>query len=629
MPTNQDLRNLAHTAFQAGDYQAARELFEQVVAQEPADAVAHCNLGGVHYRLGQFAEAAACYRRALQLQPNFAEAYNNLGLAANSQGRFAEAITCYQQALRLKPDYVEAYVNLGLAHKAQNDLPEAAAAYRQALGLNPHHAEAHYNLGNTLRSQGLLDEALASYEEALRCRPNYYDAYLNKGNILKDQGRLDDALASYRTAQQLEPDKPTAASNVLYTMLFHPRFEAHAQLEEHRRWERQYAQHLAVAHTFANDPSPKRRLRIGYVSPDFSEHVIGRNVWPLVRRHDRQSFEIYLYDNAPKGDALALKFRQAAERWCPIVDWDDERVAEQIRRDQIDILVDLTLHMAGNRLLVFARKPVPVQVTFAGYPGTTGLGTIDYRLTDPYLDPPGQEDDCYVERSTRLPHSFWCYDAESEEPPVSPLPALKWGFVTFGCLNNFCKINGDALRLWAQVLTAVPGSRLLLLASPGRQRQRVVATFTEMGIAAGRIEFCAPRAHRDYLTLFQQIDIGLDSLPYNGHSTSLDSYWMGVPVITLVGKTVVGRAGLSQLTNLGLAELAVRTPGQFVERAAELAGDLAKLESLRLTMRERMRNSPLTDAEGFARGIEAAYRDMWRAWCAGSSFSVRVAPCER
>jgi predicted O-linked N-acetylglucosamine transferase (SPINDLY family) len=278
--------------------------------------------------------------------------------------------------------------------------------------------------------------------------------------------------------------------------------------------------------------------------------------------------------------------------------------------------VDLALHTQGNRLLIFARKPAPVQVTFAGYPGTTGLGAIDYRLTDPYLDPPGLNDAWYAEESFRLPRSFWCFDPQSEEPAVGPLPALERGVVTFGCLNNFCKVNDGVLELWARVLRAVPGSRLELLAKAGSHRQRTRDFLARQGIAGERIKFCATKPRAEYLAMYHQIDIGLDTLPYNGHSTSLDSYWMGVPVVTLVGTTVVGRAGLSQLTNLGLGELVAFTPDDFVRFAVDLAGDLPRLQALRAGLRERMRKSPLMDATGFTRGIEEAYRIVWRKWCA-------------
>ena len=254
-------------------------------------------------------------------------------------------------------------------------------------------------------------------------------------------------------------------------------------------------------------------------------------------------------------------------------------------------------------------------MTFIGYPGTTGLETIDYRLTDPYFDPPGLDDAWYSEESYRLPHSLGCYDPPSEKPPVGPLPALKNGFVTFGALNNFCKINNGVLEVWARVLRAIPGARLLLFAHEGDHRTRTLDFLVEQGVAVERIQFSSFRPFSEYLALYHQIDIGLDTFPYNGHTTSMDSFWMGVPVVTLVGDTVVGRGGLSQSSNLGLEELVARTPDEFVERAVKLAADLPKLQALRASLRERMKQSPLMDAPGFARAVEQAYRFMWRKWC--------------
>jgi predicted O-linked N-acetylglucosamine transferase (SPINDLY family) len=291
-------------------------------------------------------------------------------------------------------------------------------------------------------------------------------------------------------------------------------------------------------------------------------------------------------------------------------------MAEQIREDCVDILVDLKLHTSDNRLLVFARKPAPVQVTWLGYPGSTGLSTIDYRLSDPYLDPPGMDESVYSERTIRLPNCFWCYDPlDGRNVPVGPLPAMETEVVTFGCLNYFGKINNGILDLWAKVLRQVEGSRLALLASPGSHRQHLLDRLTEQGIEPNRIEFKGPQPHVKYLERYHRIDIGLDSFPYNGHTTSLDSLWMGVPVVTLAGQTAVSRAGWSQLSNLGLTELAGSTPEQFVRIAVELANDLPRLKDLRSTLRPRMEASPLMDAPRFARNVEAAYRRMWRDWC--------------
>jgi predicted O-linked N-acetylglucosamine transferase (SPINDLY family) len=293
------------------------------------------------------------------------------------------------------------------------------------------------------------------------------------------------------------------------------------------------------------------------------------------------------------------RLRGYADVWRSTVDLSDHQLAELVRGDRIDILVDMKLHTANNRLLMFARKPAPVQVTWLGYPGTTGLAAIDYRLTDPYLDQPGRFDAFSSEEPVRLPDTFWCYDPGTDQPPVNALPAAKIAQITFGCLNNFCKIDEDCLALWAGVLRAVPRSRLLLLAPRGPARERVLARLGQDGITPSRVEFADKQPRAEYLKSYHHIDLGLDPLPYNGHTTSLDALWMGVPIITLVGKTVVGRAGFSQLCNLGLQDLAAETPEQYVALAAGLAGDLHRLQ----------------DGKRFARNVEQAYREMWQRWC--------------
>ncbi len=333
----------------------------------------------------------------------------------------------------------------------------------------------------------------------------------------------------------------------------------------------------------------------------------------------------------PRHDDLTDRFRVHADVWRDTAALSDEQLASQVREDGIDILVNLTLHMARNRLLVFARKPAPVQVTFAGYPGTTGLDAIDYRITDRHLDPPGLFDHCYSEKSIRLPDSFWCYDPLESDAAVNALPAAANGRVTFGCLNNFCKVNPLVFKLWARVLKAVEPSRLLILADEGSHRRRTLDLLAKEGVPSERMEFVAHQPRPRYLTYYHGIDIGLDTVPYNGHTTSLDSFWMGVPVVTLVGQTVVGRAGFSQLMNLGLPELIAASPEQYVRIAAELAGDLPRLADLRATLRQRMGASPLMDAPRFARNVEAAYQAMWRRFITlrrdGQIRTVSSGPC--
>ena len=295
-----------------------------------------------------------------------------------------------------------------------------------------------------------------------------------------------------------------------------------------------------------------------------------------------------------------------------------DQLAELIREDRIDILVDLTQHMAHNRLLMFARKPAPVQVAWLAYPGTTGLAALDYRISDPYLDPPALFDACYSEESIRLPDTFWCYDPLTTEAKVNALPALKNGFITFGCLNHFCKINSQTVELYGDVLRAVDGSRLLLLAPEGSARRRILDQWRQQGIPRERIEFVGKTSRPEYLKLYQRMDIALDTLPYNGITTTCDALWMGVPVVSLAGKTAAGRAGLGLLAAVELSELATKSPDDFLQTAKELASNLPRLTELRQTLRPRMEASALMDAPRFARNIEAAYRAMWRRWCAAT-----------
>jgi protein O-GlcNAc transferase len=593
----------------------------RAVSLNPNYAQAHNNLGNALKSKGQPNEAIAAFRQAIALKPNYAEAHVNLGNTLAASGQLDDAIAAFRKAITLKPNYAKAHNNLGVALKDKGQLDEAITAFHQAITLQPAYADAHSNLGNGLNDKGQLDEAIAAHRQAITLRPNNAEAYGNLGNALKNAGRLDEAIVAYRQAIAIDPDKPWIDSNLVYTLHFHPAYNAQAIAEEHRRWNRQHAEPLqkliqtvstGSAYAHANDRNPNRRLRIGYVSPYFRTHCQSFFTVPLLSAHDRSQVEVFCYADVGSPDALTQQLQGYAQVWRNIVGQSDEQVAALIRHDRVDILVDLTMHMAHNRQLVFARKPAPVQVCWLAYPGSTGLSTIDYRLSDPYLDPPGMEESVYSERTIRLPDSFWCYDPlAGREIPVNSLPALETGFVTFGCLNNFCKINDGVLTLWAQVLRHVESSRLLLLAPQGRHRQQTLEKFGREGIDPDRIEFVAFQPHLKYLELYHRIDLGLDTFPYNGHTTSLDSFWMGVPVVTLVGQRAVSRAGWCQLSNLGLPELAGQTAEQFVHIAVELARDLPRLKELRSTFRQRMEHSPLMDGPKFARNIEAAYRQMW------------------
>ena len=615
--TIQQALELAIQHHQSGRLAEAEAIYRQILAAEPRHADALHLLGVIAHQVGRDEVAVDLIRQAIALAPGAANFHSNLGNALCGKGQIDEAIATFRQAIVLKPNYPEAHNNLGNALRDKGQLDEAVAACREAIALEPDYAEAHYNLGNALRDKGQLDEAIATFRQAIVLKPELPEAHSNLGNALRDEGRLDEAIAAYRQAINLKPNDSETHSNLLLTLNYYPGFETRVIAGEERCWNQQHAEPLRqFIQPHRNDCSPDRRLRIGYVSPDFREHVVGYNVLPLLTCHDRDHLEIFCYAEVAHPDTLTERFRASAQHWRSTVGLTDEQFAAQIREDQIDILVDLALHTAHNRLLVFARKPAPVQVTFAGYPGSTGLRTIDYRLSDPYLDPPGMGESLSSEQALRLPHSFWCYDPlDCSDLSVNELPSRANGFITFGCLNNFCKINDAVLRLWARILHAVPSSRLLLLAPEGSPRQHALDVLGLEGDIHERIEFVSYQPRRKYLELYHHIDLGLDTLPYNGHTTSLDSFWMGVPVVTLVGQTIVGRAGLSQSMNLNLPELIAHTPEQYVQIAAGLANDLPRLHELRSTLRARTEQSTLMDAPRFARDIEAAYRQMWQHWC--------------
>ena len=362
---------------------------------------------------------------------------------------------------------------------------------------------------------------------------------------------------------------------------------------------------------------PGRRLKVGFVSCDFMGHCQSLYTLPLLKNLNRQECEVFCYGDVPRPDQVTEEVKRRTDHWRRTTGVNDQELGVMVGKDEIDILVDLGMHMGNGRLLAFARKPAAVQVAWLAYPGTTGLEMMDYRLTDPYLDPPGETDQFYSEKSIRLADTFWCFDPVAIDLGTTPqpgeLPAIKNGYVTFGCLNNFGKVNEDVLVRWSRVLRETPGSRLRLLAPEGRARQWTVETFGREGVEEGRIEFVGFQDRALYLREYQRIDVGLDTLPYNGHTTSLDSMWMGVPVVNQIGKTVVGRAGWSQLSNLGMTELAARDDDGFVRTAVELATDLTRLAQMRRTLRERILASPLCDAKRFARSMEAAFRQMWTA----------------
>jgi protein O-GlcNAc transferase len=602
-----------------GKLAEATACFERALALKPGYAEAHSNLGNVFRDQGKLAEAIVCFERALALKPGYAEVHSNLGNVFRDQGRLAEAIACFERALTLKPGYAEAHSNLGNVFLDQGKLAEAAACYERALALKPDYAKAHNNLGKVFLDQGKLAEAVACYERALALKPDYVKAHNNLGNVFLDQGKLAEAVACYERALAFKPGYAKAGSNLVYCLNYNDTMTAPQLFAAHCDWNKRFSCPDLMPKTYANNCTPGRRLKIGYVSPDLRDHSVAYFIEVLLREHDREVVEIYSYADVVRPDAVTERLRGFTDHWVATVGLSHDNLAERIRTDGIDILVDLAGHTAKNRLPVFARKPAPVQVTWLGYPNTTGLAAIDYRLVDAITDPYGAADAWASETLVRLEGGFLCYAAPKNAPIPSLPPCLTNGRVTFGSFNNPAKLSPATLDVWARLLNRLPQSRLLLKGKPfadATTRALLLSRLEERGLAAERVELVAwIPSQAAHLALYNRLDIALDPFPYNGTTTTCEALCMGVPVVTLCGDRHAGRVGASLLNQVGLTDWIAGSIDEYLEIAVNFAGAPSQLAELRHDLRPRLSRSPLCDGRKFARKIEAAYRTMWLRWC--------------
>ena len=579
---------------------------------------AHLSLGNVLKDMGRLDEAEASYRQALQIMPDYAEAHSNLGLTLQELGRLDEAEASYRRALQIKPNYADAHYNLGLTLQELGRLDEAETSYRRALQIKTDFAEAHNNLGIALKDMGRLDEAEASCRRALQIKPDFAAAHSNLGNVLHEIGQSDDAVDSYRRALQIKPDYAEAHSNLIFALDLMADEDTSSLQKERKRWDAAHAAPLHQRHTHTNIPDPERRMRIGYVSADLREHSAPKVFGGMLTRYDRSQFDVFAYSNLKgRDDRFTDLFKQNVTAWRNIRSLSDDTVAKMIREDQIDILVDLSGHTGGNRLLVFARKPAPIQITAWGYATGTGMRAMDVFFADPVLVPP--EDKQYFSEKIRyLPSAVGAFFTEPF-PDVNELPALSGGILTFGSLNRLVKVSDNAYRAWAKVLMAVPRSRLILKAgelNDASARERVAGHFTKAGVAADRIIMQGKTSWYEHMETYNQIDFALDPFPHGGGVTTLEGLMMGVPVINLRWPTMVGSVSASIMTTLGLTDWIAETQEKYVELAIQKAGDLQPLAALRLQLRGIFTSSVMGDPAAYARAVEQEYRQLWREWCA-------------
>lgn len=567
---------------------------------------------------GDLNEAIDCLKQAVTAAPSHVPYRVDLAAMLSKADRPADAIPHLVIALQLKGDTPEIHNNLGVVLEQLGRCAEAVAACRNAIRLRPHFVQAHHNLGKALRKAGDPQGSLEAFQTAVRLRPDSIAGHDGLVGAADDLGDAETACAALRKLVELQPEVPTVRSALLYPLHYLPEAGPAELYEEARQWDRRFGMVDRRNPGFENDRSSDRRLRIGYLSPDFREHTVPRFIGAALRHHDRDRFEVFCYSNLGEPDAVTERIRSEVEHWRDIVGVPDAQAEKTIRDDRVDLLVDLRGHGSNNRLTLLARKPAPLQLNMVGYFDTTGLSAMDYRITDTWQDPPGQSEQFHSERLLRLPHSCWCYIADEDAPPVTPPPSEQAGTITFGSLNKLIKVSEPCARLWARVLAAVPGSRLLLAIASEKSADVIRTRLAAAGLPADRL-LLIPKApsRRDYLQRFGQIDVALDPFPFNGITTTCDGLWMGVPCVSMTGPTTVSRAGRSILNAAGLGELSTSTPEGFVRAATELCHDRNRLRELRMSMRQRLLESRLMDHVGFTRALECEYIRVWNEWRAG------------
>jgi predicted O-linked N-acetylglucosamine transferase (SPINDLY family) len=601
--------------YRAGQYDEAGQLLQQLVRDGSADATALHVLGLIERQSGRLKEALILMRRAMALRPSDPTLLCNLAMVHGELHDPAPAAALLEEAVRLKPDLAEAHSNLGVALESLGRLTEAEIAHRRALALRQSYPECHNNLGTVLRKLGRLEDAYNAFQRAIEYSPRYAVAYRNLAALCQAAGRSDEALRLYRLLPELSPS-PLVHQSLLLALHYHP-LDPHDVFEEHVRWGKRHAiAYTRQEHVHSNDRSPNRRLRIGYVSADFRAFPMSRYIEPVLEQHDHERFEIVCYSDVAAADSVTERLKDHADAWRNSSGLSDEQLAGRVRSDRIDILLDLNGHMEGNRLLVFARKPAPIQVTYLSYPDTTGLSTIDYRITDSLHDPPGKTERFHTEALVRLDPCCWCYRPDPlHGPEIVDPPSARSDAVTFACVSRFAKVTAQMLRVWGRILDAVPAARLVLVGEPGLGTDPTARRFLERnGLPLDRIKLLSKMRRDHYFRFYHDVDIVLDTHPYSGHTTTCDALWMGAPVVTLAGATHVSRVSLSMLHSLGLQELAAQDEDQYVRIATDLARDRKRIRDLRWGLRHEMSRSPLMDAKAFTRRLEHFFKGAWDGW---------------
>lgn len=652
-------------------YDTALGCYEKAALERPMYAEAYCNMGVIYKNRGDLESAIACYERCLAVSPNFeiaknnmaialtdlgtkvklegdinqgvayykkalyynwhyADAMYNLGVAYGEMLKFDTAIVFYELAFHFNPHCAEACNNLGVIYKDRDNLDKAVECYQMALSIKPNFSQSLNNLGVVYTVQGKMDAAAEMIEKAIAANPTYAEAYNNLGVLYRDAGSISLAIDAYEQCLKIDPDSRNAGQNRLLAMNYINEGHDDKLFEAHRDWGKRFMRLYSQYTSWDNTKDPERPLVIGYVSPDYFTHSVSYFIEAPLVYHDYQNYKVVVYSAVVKADAKTIRFREKVMKkggiWRDIYGIDEKKVAAIVREDKIDILVELTGHTANNKLGMMACRPAPVQVTWIGYPNTTGLPTIDYRITDSLADPPETKQK-HVEELVRLPECFLCYIPSPEAGPVCPTPALANGFITFGSFNNLAKITPMVLQVWARILCAVPNSRLVVKCKPfccDSVRHRFLSTLEQLGLESLRVDLLPLiLLNHDHMQAYSLMDISLDTFPYAGTTTTCESLYMGVPCVTMAGSVHAHNVGVSLLTKVGLKHLIAKNEDEYVRLALQLASDVTALANLRMSLRDLMSKSPVCDGQNFTFGLESTYRNMWHRYCKGDVPSLK------
>ena len=596
----------------------AQSSFLKALSIDKTNAGIYFNLGLVSFAEKKYDDACIYFSQSTQLQADFPESCFYLARSYKMLKKTDQAIHYYQKTISIKPDFSHAYLNLAILYHDIDENQLALDYCVKAAEIDPRSKTIRYNYANLLKKYGFIEKAIHEYQMAISIDQHFYEAYYNLSNCFLARAQLFEAIDCCRRVTQLKPDFLDGYHSYLFFLNYCHNYSQKDIYYEHLDW----VSTLSIPpkkNLYRQTLKKDRQLKIGYFSPDLKIHPLPSFLISILKHHCQKNFSIYCYANVKKQDKKTFYIQSLVPHWRDCYQWEDDTLFDQVQTDEIDILVDLAGHTANNRLPVFAMKPAPIQVTYLGYPNTTGLKTIDYRLTDRWADPPGEDDVYYSEQLIRLPHCFLCYSPSDEAPLESAPPVISRGYITFGSFNNSKKLSYPTVATWSLLLKSSPKSRLVLKDQAFQFKEivnRWKNIFKQYGISSHRLTFIGPdKSFTDHLATYAELDIALDTFPYNGTTTTCEALWMGVPVITLSGNRHASRVGASLLNVLGLSDLVTYSIDAYIECILALSRDIELLCCLRRNLRQLMKDSPLCDAIGFTRQLEKEYRTMWHQWC--------------